>query len=226
MARTATLSQLRTRILDVTDKREQRFSQSVLNTWINQAICEFEDAVLEVQDTYNLKSDTINIVSGTYDYSLPSDFYRLRGVDIYDGTYWYSMKPFNFDTRNDRQVTSGTSTDMVYLIYQNYIRLQPTPGYSRTNGLRVWYVPVHTDLSGDSDTYDGVNGWEDFVVYSVGLRIREAEEEDASLMASLLGQARARIQKAASYRDHCFLPTIKNVKNGYYPYPERLPYWR
>ncbi len=79
----ATLAQLRTRAKRLADMENSGFvADAEWLDYINEGLSELHDILVMASDEYFLSSTTINIVSGTSAYALPSDFYKVRGVDL------------------------------------------------------------------------------------------------------------------------------------------------
>lgn len=60
-------------------------------------------------------------------------------------------------------------------------RMEFVPTPQGRHAVRVWYVPVATTLSSDSDTYDGRSGFEEWIVRDVAATLLADEESDASV---------------------------------------------
>ena len=179
MARTRTLIQMRDEIRNRGDLRSVRHTDAMLTRNINQSIADLYNLVVEFNSDYYLDSELISIVSGTANYSLASDFYKLVGVDILDiNGNWINVRKFNFAERNQLQETDSSRRNVRYRIMGSNIRLRPTPAWSLTNGMQVWYVPVPAELSGDADIFDGISGWEEYIILDCIVKARVRDEDD------------------------------------------------
>src|SRR5215471_9045653 len=107
MAYTRTLLQLRTSVA-IRGNYENSFdiTSTVLNEAINDAIVDSYDVMVNRWLDYYTKvsSPTITVVSGTDSYALPSDFYKLRKVEIlWDGSQpqrWKRLCPADLSGAN------------------------------------------------------------------------------------------------------------------------------
>jgi hypothetical protein len=199
MARTRTLLQLRTEVRDRGDLSSDRHTDAQVTRYINQSIAELYDIILEVTDDYWLESDDVTVSSGTATYALSGltyDFYLLKGIDVQDGSTWRPLRRFNFSERNQNQTGSAEKWSTRYRIMGSNIRLRPTPQWSGT--IRVWYIPVPTELSADGDTFDGVSGWEEYVIVDSIIKARVRDEEDVSDQMLQKSYLVERIRKAAA----------------------------
>ena len=103
MATLKTLGQLRTLCRERADMENSNFiSDSELNSYINSSCAELYDLIVGQHDDYYVTSATLTISSGNT-VSLPSDFYKLRGLDYrVDANNYLTVKRFNFASRNLR----------------------------------------------------------------------------------------------------------------------------
>lgn len=114
-------------------------------------------------------------------YRLPADFYKLRGVDYEFNGRQRSMKRFSFRDRNNFE--NGENT-IRYRVIGSQIHFEPTPS-SQT--ITLWIVPTFEGFTGDEnddEEFDGINGWEEYVVLDAAIQALIKEESDTSqLMA-------------------------------------------
>ena len=174
-----------------------------------------------------LASATIPIVSGTDAYALPDGtlytaaprFYRALGVDLSLGTRKVALRPFNFTERN-QFIPGGWLPDVAsYRIMGGNIRFIPVPTTSRT--VTLWYAPLLTDMSGDSDTLEGFNGFEEFAVLDCAIKYCNKSRLDAMGFLQQLQMETERIQSAISKRDQSSTQAVTDVTTM-----DIDPYWR
>lgn len=189
MARTRTLAQLRADVCDRADIVDGgsggRHSSANLNRRINQAIQQFRRLVTESgSDTYITQVTATTSASSIPDASnwaprdylaLPSDFYHLKGIDISINGTTVSMMDFNQFERNlFRQIPSwltnaGVGFPVLYKLGgfnaagSRVVKL--IPAADAAYNAVIWYLPIPADLASDSDTFDGLAGYEEWVVY-------------------------------------------------------------
>lgn len=188
MARTRTLAQLRADVCyrgDFVDGGSGgRHSSANLNRLINQAIQEFRRQVTEAGcDVYIAQSATTCGTSATPDASnwaprdylaLPSDFYHLKGVDISLNGTTVAMMDFAQIERNIfKQIPSWLSNSGVGMPVMYKLGgfnaagarvVKVIPSADSAYPCVIWYLPVPPDLAQDSDTFDGIAGYEDWIV--------------------------------------------------------------
>lgn len=167
-------------------------------------------------------SPVITTTGQTDTYALPADFFKLLGVDLqrYPGqvsnpSSWVTIWQFNFAQRNNyslpglRGSWAGT---MRYRLRGDNIVFQPCPAASQT--LRLWYAPVFTPLVDDDDAFDGVNGWEEWVVNDVALKALVKDESDLSGVGALQQVQNDRLQTIIDSRDVGAAQTTTDVNPG------------
>jgi hypothetical protein len=127
-------------------------------------------------------------------YALPADFFKLLGVDLRVSapSQWVALKKFNFADRNRLAITNS---------------LIPMAGQL----MRLFYVPRYVPMVGDSDTVDGVNGWEEFIVIDACLKALAKEESDVSVMMGRKAAMMARLTSEIENRDAGSPATIIDV---------------
>jgi hypothetical protein len=198
---TITLAQLRTNARNRADMSNSSFiSDSELNSYINSSIAELKDLLISAYDSdYDVQSVTFSATTGTDSYALPNGtnysaapaFYKLKGVDIQEGSEWKSLKPFNFNERNRK-------TKLRYrLVGDNIMFSNLESNYT----VKLWYIPVATTLTLDADTLNDLNKFSEFVEISAAIKMLQKEESDiTSLMADREKQEQ-RIIRMAQNRD-------------------------
>lgn len=199
MATTYTLSQIRTRAKEESDNVNSAFvSDPEWLDYINASYFELYGLITEqfgndyfskVPTPYSFVTDGTNQF-----FALPSDFYKLLGVDLQVASplQWISLKRFNFADRNQFSVFNG-----------------PIPQAGQT--IRVWYIPSLTPLAGDSDTVDGVNGWEEYIVIDAAMKAMAKEESDVSVLFARKKMMLDRVASEANNRDAGNPQTIVDV---------------
>lgn len=206
MSGTMTLLALRDAAKDRADMANSRLVRDARWTaYINAAKDELYDLLVSAYgEDYFTTSSTISLVSGTSSYSLPSDFYKLRGVDYKIDTLNYApLKKFEFSNRN--RYNYGTyfwrsrCLTYRYRIIGNKIHFTPEP--NENNDIRIWYIPLSPNLSDDSDEFDGFNGWTEFVIIRAAILALRKEESDTSELKQDLAEQMERIAKIRHNRD-------------------------
>ena len=178
MARTVTLSQLRTDVsvqCDFTIGASGRYTPTILTRYLNQSVQRFRERISNEGMTHYLVSTTGTVTSGaTSPYAFKSldisaaapNVVRVYGVDLTVNGIVKTLAHRPFQERNDYGAPSITGEPMAWAMYQTTsIALMPAPGQSYS--YTVWYLPLLADMVADGDTFDGVAGWEQWIVWDV-----------------------------------------------------------
>ncbi len=219
--RNFTLSQLRDRCKQRADMVNGSFiSDDELDGYINSSIADLYDRLRAAQgeDYFTTPSPTvIYLTSSVANYPLPSDFLSLRNIqESSTGTAgsWFNINRVNF-----KALQTQTYTDNGYHSYRltsGSVVLHPTP--TASGQIQLWYVPASPQLVSGSDVFDGYNGWEEFVVVDVAIKMLIKEESDTSALQGQRNQLIARIDRMAATRDDANPDTIQDVRGGWSPW--------
>lgn len=155
MALTKTLAQLRTALLVRagmnTSGTSVDLTSAVLDGIINDAVYEGWDVIVNKQLDYYTGSTSVSVVAGTDTYALPSDFYKLRAVWILDGARYLRLRPTDLDAAHLLTgQTAGSKSTYRYRVTNRNLVIMPPPARAET--LRVYYVPIKTEMTADGDT--------------------------------------------------------------------------
>lgn len=205
-----TLTTLRARVREKADMPVAGFiadSATSLDAFINEGVELLHDKLVEAYGAdYVEKSSTFTYTSG--DISLPSDFYKLLGVDLnYQGGV-LTLSPYNRRERNTYKNagTFGLGNIPRYKLSSvggisgtGALRLLPPPASGATG--TIWYSPVATPLVNAGDTVNFPAGWEKYVVIYAAMQCLAKEESDTSFLQGQLGMMDARFQSIMENRD-------------------------
>ena len=182
MSRTVTLAQLRSDIAAQADivSGTGRYDAPTINRFINQSIQRFRERLSGEGATHYLVNSAGTLGVGS---TSPFPFYALDlsalnpsmvrsfGIDItLPGNTIKSLPQVPFQNRTDYGGAVVQGEPMAWAHYQTR-KLAIFPGPNSAYPYNVWYLPVLADLAADGDTFDGVAGWEDFIVWDVVCRL-------------------------------------------------------
>lgn len=201
---TITLANLRTRARDRANMENSGFvSDSIFNSYINYSISDLRDKIAsKVGEDYFATSSSSTLTAGQETISLPADFYKLLWVEILgeDGNY-YQLKRFEV---SEKPITyNGLSSPWMGIRYRlraDNLWLQPA---ANTGGktIRLWYVPLPTELSADGDTLNGYNGWDEYIVLHAARKALVKEEQDVTDLDGELIVFNQRLESMIPNRD-------------------------
>lgn len=199
-----TLLEMRTRSRERADMVNSRFiTDAELNHYINASVQELYDLLIASRgESYYISSSTFSTANGTASYNLPSDFLKLMGVDLNTSpNQAVTLKSFKWQERNQAR-------GPYYIQYQAALRYQlrggqltfsPTPQGAQS--ITLWYVPRAIVLVGDSDSFDGINGWEEYVIIDAAIKMRVKEESPVQELMIAKQDMLSRVLQASAARD-------------------------
>ncbi len=145
--------------------------------------------------------------------SLPDDCIRLYGFDVtVSSNDIRALEPVAFAMRNEYRSVYGVATGipMGFHIFNMGTELgaSVTPGTvgvfpapDQAYPYTLWYLPSWIDLTNPAYVFNGIAGWEEFIVWDVCLKIA-ARDNDMAGTAAIATQERAaaleRILKGAN----------------------------
>jgi hypothetical protein len=195
---------------------------------INQSCAEFREVVSESGHPYYLRSTTGTLTVGAtapYHFGLLSlaaltpSHLRIYGFDIKVGQDWRTLTAVHFQDRNDEQPTLNvTGTPRQWFEFDR-TNVAYSPASQSAYPYLVWDLPVHEDLDADDDTFDGLNGWEEWVIFNAAakllLRDRDSyleafQAERARLLAVVMKNAPQRQRAGPMVRD-----SVELERRGY-----------
>jgi hypothetical protein len=206
-----TLLGIRTKIRNRSDMKFSTFVEdSELNDYINDSAKELYGLLVQKYgDNYFVQLPPYEFMTdGLSDYyPLPSDFFKLLGVDLQINNSpngYVSLKPFQLAERNkwsipNMQVVYGRLVNLRYRVMGNRVSFVPRAAAGQT--MRLLYVPRVTELVLDTDVLDGVSGWEEYVVVDVCIKALAKEESDTTVFERAKVGLLARIESEAANRD-------------------------
>jgi hypothetical protein len=134
------------------------------------------DLLVKANEDYYLSSTTLTVSSGN-SVSLPTDFYKLRGVDFYDGGRYHALDKFDWNERLHMEDDDLTGT------------------------YRLWYIPVASTITSTSTDISGINGWEEYIALDCAMKWKIKQEDDVSDLRNEFELIKMRIAEMALQRD-------------------------
>lgn len=191
-------------------------TDSEIDGYINKAAKKLYNFLVEAYPEYFLADNpfTINLVAGTDAYALPADFFKAFGVDWVSGTTRLPLKPFMWSERA-RFGTSAQPQAMRYRLQRGKIRFRPPP--ASTGQIDLWYIPTLADMVSDSDTFDGINGFEEYIVLDAAITMLDKEESDSVKLTNDRDKIEADLRSIAANRDQAAPERISETSNDYDP---------
>ena len=191
-----TLAQLLTKtryFLD--DDSAARWADAEVTSYINEAYRFYYNQLVANNYDGILKQASIALVANQDQYSLPSDWFQTRIVYRVENDYEY---PLQYKRNYDNWVDTGGQGSNFYNPQYDYtgdtsglrkIVFYPEPDFSDATGIKIFYWPVMTELSGDTDEpVIGFNAqWHDLIPLRAAIWAKGGrEEEDVSNLSGML----------------------------------------
>ncbi len=213
------LGELRLRAKQRADRVNSPFVlDSEWDSYISQSYFELYDLLITLYEDYFVKAPLIIPTTNEAQYTLPTDFYKLKGVDLglsSNTNAFVTLKKFNFISRNRFVYPQLTSTyagvfNLQYRLVGNTLMLIPTP--SAGQYLRVWYIPKLTQPLQDTDIISGVSGWTEYIIVDAAIKALQKEESDTNVLMAQKMALIKRINDSASNRDADQSDTISDIR--------------
>jgi hypothetical protein len=166
----------------------QRHPSSEINRYINQAIQAYVRLVsdcgcmLYIRQKTAATSTSATVDSENWaprDYlAMPDDMFHLKGIDISSGGATVAMQPFELADRNDFRAqfifaNGGIGMPVYYQLGGGNNAgsrvAKIIPSADAVYQCVIWYIPILADLADDTDTFDGIAGYEEWVVNRAAL---------------------------------------------------------
>lgn len=188
-----------------------------LISYINQSYFELYDLLVSKYADYYVHTPIFTFTTdGTSDhYPLPTDFYKLRGVDLAlanTNDSFVTIHPFELADRNRYSVPNFQSfygvTNLRYRLDGDNLWLTPTPASGQT--IRILYTPRMTQLANLTDTADGISGWTEYIIVDASIKAYQKEESDVSVLMAQKAALIQRIDAMAQNRDSTNPPKVSD----------------
>jgi hypothetical protein len=187
------------------------------NSMISQSYKELYDILIQkFGDDYYIQTPYTYTTTGQIDpvyqaqvFPLPADFYKLMRCEValnpQDPNSWVTLKEFQAIQANlwtyPNQYTFYGITNLRYRLWGTNLQIVPITSAGQT--IRIWYSPRPNQLINDTDTLDGISGYEEYIVADVCIKaLVKTEELDT---AAAFGQQKMallkRIEEAAENRN-------------------------
>ncbi len=195
------------RVADL-DGMTARHPDANITRELNQSIQAFRRMVTGWCDYYVLNNVAALTVAAGSDRVSGADLtamVRLYGLDIQIGNEWRELFPYSIAERNRYQAdTAGTGIPTYYREYlgttTTSFDIKVIPTADATYTMRSWHLTAGVDLSLGADVFDGISGWEDWIIYDTAIRCATRDSgvnDNYELLTQELGRIQARIEKEA-----------------------------
>lgn len=194
------LAEFRTRVLQAVDAEGSGFVETPeLNRFINGSLDALYDKLVAVWEDYYARDVSITLTGTSL--SLPTDFYKLLGVDVQvSSSDWVDLKECPWAERNRWRSLTGARPEEVRYMLRGQV-LQFVPGFGTASvPASLSYIPLRAPLAADSDIINFPQHWEEWAVVHAGLKFLSKAERDTTGLAQRLALEDQRINALAPKR--------------------------
>ncbi len=180
MARTSTLLQLRTWARELSDtENDPNVTDSELTALANRHLTEVYDRLVDAgPPDYFAADTTVSVTAGVGVYPLGVSFRNLTDVFVHESTdERRSIAPMPTAARNRYKAPSQDGT------------------------VTIEFIPAAPVLVADSDTFDGISGWEELIANLMARDVIAKRESDPSVILNTIARLEGRISSRARSRD-------------------------
>lgn len=196
--RTVTIADIKKQARTRADMRNSNFVSDIeLLALINEAYAELYDMLVSAFENYYTQTAVFAVNGASQSYPMPSNFYKIIGVDFEVSLGQYiSLHPYRELDRNG----SFTNTHNI-----------------PTGNIKLRYVPVPQVFTLDTDTIDGVAGWEALLVTDVAIMMLDQEESNTDRLELRRKRIVTRITQMSQNRDVGMPSTIGDIYSSNIP---------
>lgn len=164
---------------ETADQANSFFTDATLIEWLFEGYVKLYRAVTTIEGGIERFAVSTSVASP---YTLPAATMRVVGVEVTVGGEPVPLKRFGFKERHRYHDT----TQPRWRVSQGALSWSPADAAPGT--VTLWYipVPVATDFDGTGDSFDSMEGFEDYLVDYLCMKMALREERDASDWASLV----------------------------------------
>jgi hypothetical protein len=157
------------------------------------------DELIATDEDYNVSSATINVVGGTQDYDLPTDFYKMKAIDWpIDSARNYSLRRFNFQERNSYSIDWKWRHLPCYHIINNTLRLTPN---TETKIVTLWYIPLPITLTESTELTGIYENYKRYLALDSAIQMLNKEHSDTEPLLLERNNELIRIKRTLKNRD-------------------------
>lgn len=217
MARSVDLQTLRRRARELANRENDDTTDGFVDNteidgYINASLGAWHGFVAKAVPERYEKEQTI-VADGSSSYALPSDHYQTIGVDYeFTSNCRMGLRRLMVQERNAYD-TSVNSQAEGYRLKGTTLVLYPIPDSGTYYHVYITAAPT---LVNTTDSFDGVNGWEEWIVYDVAIKIllKEGSLEEANLLIAERNKIQAEMEAAASEREAAQPSRVVDTRTG------------
>lgn len=188
-----------------------------------ESAARFYDITIDVLGPQTLAKEFVGDFGPTIQpppFHLPADFYRLVSVHVCDEVSYgvrgnfQTVEPVAENGPAMTELLNAQPADGPFFYQLRRVRVPASaehreqldiwPYPTRDRFLRVMYVPTFDPdpADGDDTRYDGINGWDQWVVLDVAIAILQKEESDTGALERDRDRVERNIRSKVGKQDH------------------------
>ena len=205
-----TLQSLITLLRQRTNMEVSQFvTDAELTSYLNNSLCLLDGILINKFNDYKLSTQMVSIVAGTDYIALPSDFLKLRGLDVAynpgDQDGYLTVNEFSFRQRNKRPYPmTGPLVfgpyQIEYRLQGNNLKLIPAQAASQWT-YRLWYTPDYIPLVNLTDTlqpYMDSQAWYEYAIADSAVKVLAKQDLPADIFIQQAAELRSHIEKVSA----------------------------
>lgn len=209
MAKALTDYRTQVRTLSDTVNSTNKPTNSELDVFINFGGRRlFNKIVAKYEDYYEKETSTLLNITASQDYtSVPNDFYKLTSLYYKDsnGIYTKLLRYDDYD-KEGYEYGNNTITNYKLLKYRltgAKIKWHPLPSTSESEVIFMRYIPVYTEMSGDTDTMPAGTppDFEYYIVLQAAKMVHLMRRKDTRAIDYMIKQFEDEVMELTENRD-------------------------
>lgn len=175
---TAALADLRA---DIEEPVEERWTDAQLTKKIITAKRFYGQKIADINESYfyTVRSSPANVVAGTAEIALPSDFRKIKFPEILNGTVWKELHKIRPD---EKYKYASSGFPQKYFLQGNNLVLVPTPNISIPGGMREHYIK----RLNNADLADFPEAYHDMVLLRTVLMCKALSDDNIKELSVML----------------------------------------
>lgn len=216
MARTRTLVLLRAEVRQRADiEGDPHVTDAEVDRFINQSCAALHAICVDVNEGWFRAEQAFTSTPGTETIMLQTliaGFYKLTNVEIQAQGLWAKLGRATDEERTRLRGYPGAPRGYQMRRAQDgKVALVLVPVPDAAYSITVGYISAFADLSADGDTFDGADGWEEWVVLDAAIKCMSKEESDTRTLQTERALVETRIKQQLAQPDLDHPPVVRDT---------------
>lgn len=181
------------------------FANPDIDAMLNDELSDLHELLTDAFEDYSVTSTQKTVTANTDSVALPTDLYKLRGVED-DANDDEPLPRFNWEDRKN-------VGELSYCVLGSNLIVRPKQSSNRV--YNVWYVSVYTELTADGDTFTCPQRWHRLAELNAAARLLDSIERDTTELQAKADKVRQQIIASAAQRDAGDPGKARDVRSRY-----------